>query len=1156
MNLLKWTFILLLLGSLNTITFSQTICHPDDLSALMRLRDATNGGGGIGSWNTIANLPNGINSRWDGVAANVWQWHGIDTLHDATFPTYFRVSKINLDGTNFTGVNRLENNLPDSLFYNASLEHVDSLSLNNNALTGTTGLLKPSTSAPANHALRFLDLSDNDFNNTNADIFVHLLSNFDNLLTAHMNDMMGTAPTAFTFFNLPTQNSLQEVQLNLNNFTDSLVLEPLLSVTWSSLQVLAMGGNALTSIYVPTGTVSGGVLTDLIVPNNDVQNFQEIANCLEHLALLKHFGGQSVMDETVGATLVVHNFAVGLEHIDLSNNGLTGPLPVAFFEDISNINTLDLSNNAITGVLPKPRNAFSSGTFSGLFAYQGLANLDHLDLSNNNFKDFLRLDWLLLDQLDNNVANNGLNAPIKTLDVSKNSFSNVTPHLAAAHSTFVLGQLSDRFENLTNLNVDDNSLDFIDLFRIKRFFRLRQITILTQKHYVPQSGTTPSDFAYSPQDSIGIGGIKRRNVGDTLVIEAGRGVIEAEQNTVNVLKNKYTWERRSPIGPLVHIGNVNPNGTFTAGPGVHSSFAGALGLLNDSTHSHKLGIYNLDDNVHHEEHFTACVTNDSFPMLTLCLKHKKIEVGPCLDSVGNPIQCQTVVVQFHPDTLAQYTAAEQDSLKAASSEAIGATPIATCVCGDLELWEISDTASTMLNAFGTGTRTASTVTAAKPELLSAEPNYALISGSNYTLPDTVALPSGSGNTHSTTLVAIIDAGIDYQYSALVPYISEGSSINTSCMQNAVWGYNFLDETNNASDDHGHGTAIAGIVAGLSKQNLLPDTGSIANSIGILPLKYTDKTGAGTVFNAACAMHYAADYERSTSSGGTAKVRVINNSWGYYGEPSDILEYTIKYVGNNCGILVVNSAGNDGIFVGSYDSLQHWPSNSIHDPMDTIDIDNILSVAAVDHHNANTLASYSNYSNTYIDIAAQGTDSTTLAGSTNGFAEFNGTSFAAAQVSRAAALLFDKYPDATYFAVKYALLNSVDVLQSNDSSQIASKGRLNFERADSLLNVIIDRTICNPYYGTVDIKQVEDINAYVKVYPNPTTQHINLEIDPSLTRQEVQVSLYNTQGQRLQYQTLAPSSYQHQLSIENLPKGIYWIQLQLRNQQISKKIIKL
>jgi len=1156
MNSLKFTLVILILGGFLNIVSAQT-CHPGDFSSLMILRNATNGGGGIGSWNGVTTL--GLGNTWDGNIANVSEWYGIDTIHVGAF---YRISKIDLNGNGFIDLKRLENTIPGSLFDGAAFEYLDSLILSNNKLTGTAANIKFATPV-TNHLLKFLDLDNNEFvSATASNMFSHLFADLDNLEEVRMDSvMLAVAPTTFSTFNFTLASKLTKIHLEHNKFTGVLSLGALLDTQWPGLLTMYIGNNLLTSIDAPAVN-NGGTLVSLNIPFNNVTNPLNIADCLENLDSLQQFNGASVMNEGLLTALVVNGstFAPNLKWIDLPSNGFTSLIPVEIFEDIPNLEYLELTDNNLFGTLPAPRDSFSAPPFNGVFAYQGLSKLKFLGLNLNNLQGALHLDWLFLSQLNANLPAGAMTAPLETFGVGSNHFNTVTPDLSQNHIAHVLSILSNRFNNLQNINVEQNAFKFKDLFRIKRFFRFKQIG-LVQDHYVPQGelGLNVNSFKYHPQDSLGIGGIKRRNPGDSLILAAGPGMIEPEQGgLINVIRNRYVWKRVGLGGFAINIGTHDHHGGgFFAGPGAHSSFNTGLGAGSDSTTSHQMSITQLQsDSLHHNRHFTACITNDSFPRLELCMKRKKIEVGDCTDNSGRPVQCQTMIVQFDPDTLAQYSVNQQDSLKDASAEAMGATPIATCVCGDLELWEISDTATTMLEGFGKGTSQSTTTASARPELLSAEENYSLMDSTGGPLPDTVALPSGSGNTTSTTLVAIIDSGMDYDYTGLVPHISEGASLTTSCMQDAVWGYNFLDSTNNASDDQGHGTAIAGIVTGMSQQNLLPDTGSIAGSIGILPLKYTNKNGEGTIFNAACALYYAADYARTTAGGQTATVRVINCSWGYYGDPSDILENTINYASEDCDVLVIASAGNDSILVEGADSLRHWPSGAPYDSLgNSLTYDNILSVAAVDNHTGNTLSAYSNYGPTSIDIAAQGDDNTTQAGSTSSFVSVRGTSFATAQVSRAAALLFDKYPDATYWAVKYALVNGVDILQSSDSTKINSGGRLNYTKADSILNSLVDRTICSDYTSILNTEAISNIDYHVLIYPNPVSNNLTIEIDPLIQTNSTQISLFNVQGLLLEYKELETGVYHSQLSTQHLPAGVYFLQLQLDGKQISKKIIK-
>jgi len=190
-----------------------------------------------------------------------------------------------------------------------------------------------------------------------------------------------------------------------------------------------------------------------------------------------------------------------------------------------------------------------------------------------------------------------------------------------------------------------------------------------------------------------------------------------------------------------------------------------------------------------------------------------------------------------------------------------------------------------------------------------------------------------------------------------------------------------------------------------------------------------------------------------------------------------------------------------------------------------------------------------------DIAAPWNDITPTAGSTNGFAPVSGTSFATPQVARAAALLFDKYPDATYHAVKYALMNGVDTLQSSDSLKLKSAGRINYTKADATLSRIIDRTLCSPNI-TVNVQEIRGIDHNITIAPNPFDNNIRIDLEQaSSANQQTVIELFNIQGQQVHYQELSVGQNQAFIPTPDLAKGIYVIKITLDQQQYSKKIVK-
>ncbi|MCX8522456.1 T9SS type A sorting domain-containing protein [Chryseobacterium formosus] len=79
-------------------------------------------------------------------------------------------------------------------------------------------------------------------------------------------------------------------------------------------------------------------------------------------------------------------------------------------------------------------------------------------------------------------------------------------------------------------------------------------------------------------------------------------------------------------------------------------------------------------------------------------------------------------------------------------------------------------------------------------------------------------------------------------------------------------------------------------------------------------------------------------------------------------------------------------------------------------------------------------------------------------------------------------------------------------------------------------------------GTADIKKVT-----VGVYPNPTNGILNIKTDSPIEN----VNVTNIVGQRLKVQYS-----NNQINLQGLPKGVYIVEVVMKNgQKISKKVIK-
>ena len=119
------------------------------------------------------------------------------------------------------------------------------------------------------------------------------------------------------------------------------------------------------------------------------------------------------------------------------------------------------------------------------------------------------------------------------------------------------------------------------------------------------------------------------------------------------------------------------------------------------------------------------------------------------------------------------------------------------------------------------------------------------------------------------------------------------------------GHNFVPggKPDNAVDDHGHGTHVAGTIAQATDNGR--GVAGMAPRARILPLKVLDANGGGTSAGIAAAIRYAADHG----------AQVLNLSLGG-GARSEEMARAVAYARRK-GCLVVCAAGNEGVRHVSY-----------------------------------------------------------------------------------------------------------------------------------------------------------------------------------------------------------------------------------------------
>lgn len=295
---------------------------------------------------------------------------------------------------------------------------------------------------------------------------------------------------------------------------------------------------------------------------------------------------------------------------------------------------------------------------------------------------------------------------------------------------------------------------------------------------------------------------------------------------------------------------------------------------------------------------------------------------------------------------------------------------------------------------------------------------------------------------SAVVVAVIDTGTQIDHPDLKDNIwtnpgetpGDGIDNDGNGFIDDVNGWDFVNNDASVYDgpDDDHGTHCAGTIAGRGNNG----TGVVGVSWNakIMPLKFLGP-GGGSTSDGIAAVNYATMMKLRG-----VNIPITNNSWGG-GGASAALKTAIE-AGGSAGILFVAAAGNSG---SNNDSKPAFPAS--------YDSACIVAVAATDRRD--TLAGFSNFGLTSVDLGAPGVGIvSTVPVST--YAPYNGTSMAAPHVSGVAALAVSVDPTLTVSQLKDALLASVDKIPSL-TGKTATGGRLNarktLEFVDSTLKLV-------------------------------------------------------------------------------------------------------
>lgn len=251
---------------------------------------------------------------------------------------------------------------------------------------------------------------------------------------------------------------------------------------------------------------------------------------------------------------------------------------------------------------------------------------------------------------------------------------------------------------------------------------------------------------------------------------------------------------------------------------------------------------------------------------------------------------------------------------------------------------------------------------------------------------------------SDVVVAVLDTGVQTNHPDLAGQL--------------LAGYDFINNDTDPSDDHGHGTAVAGAVAAAGNNGI--GVAGVAYGCKILPVKVLDATNYGSYSAIAKGITFAADQG----------ARIINAS--ICGKTSSFtLQAAVDYAWTKNAV-VFAAAGNDA------NSEERFPAACR----------TVVGVSALDSTNA--LAGFSSYGN-HVTVSAPGKDIFTTQ-RTSSYGKWYGTSFACPVVAGVGALMLSVNPELSNHELVEILKETSDDLGTSGYDTKFGHGRVNAARS--------------------------------------------------------------------------------------------------------------
>ncbi len=308
------------------------------------------------------------------------------------------------------------------------------------------------------------------------------------------------------------------------------------------------------------------------------------------------------------------------------------------------------------------------------------------------------------------------------------------------------------------------------------------------------------------------------------------------------------------------------------------------------------------------------------------------------------------------------------------------------------------------------------------------------------------------------IVAVLDSGLDLEHPDLkgrIWYNEKLCAGATNAANRACNGYNYLDNNTVLTDDVGHGTHVAGLIAA-TRNNNVGIAGAADSRIKIMPLKVINSTVNGFVYNGKVITDVIADAMTFAVKNGA---EVINLSLGW---PKLVdlakVRQAFDYAEQN-NVIVIAASGNNN------KDLPTFPCS----------YENVICVGATD--NRGDLTDFTNHGSK-VDVVAPGEsivstypramESRVLR--IKNYETKRGSSQAAPYVTAALANLKLLHPNLSNDQVRSLLFRSVKKLTKESSARFVKFGSLDMKALLDLANQEEKTAFVNPLMkGLTEIK---------------------------------------------------------------------------------------